>query len=168
MWKPGDAKPKGKEDDDSPPSKKGPTKKLSGATMNMKFMQRRRTAAAAAPERQPQAAVTDQQEAPPTRLTQKDDVHVTVATTSYDIYGPDLTALGRRSFGGMNPVMEDVWKIAQGEERRRKEEKTDEELLQQYDDFVKNGRKRAMEDGSAPRKGGKRKAKRQGVSMGRR
>ena len=63
------------------------------------------------------------------------------ATTS-DMYGPQM--IGRRSFGGFNPPMEEAWKTSkaamEGDEsafNKKKQSISDEELIRRYQEIAK-------------------------------
>jgi hypothetical protein len=63
--------------------------------------------------------------------------------TPDDMYGMQSSLIGRRSFGGFNPAMQEAWKDAKAslenelsEGGKSKQKVSDEELLQRYQDLV--------------------------------
>lgn len=186
MWKPGTAKPKS-------PSPKTPTrttkkqepsngvmklsgntpmsaeasakKRLSGATMNMRFMKRKKEtqqheesrrnssgaahspAAAAAPS--PKAATPsargEEEENDPMDVEEDDEFRELFSrATPADMYGMQASLIGRRSFGGFNPSIEEAWKDSKDrfendrlENNSSNQKVSDEELLQRYKNIVK-------------------------------
>lgn len=147
MWKPGTAKPSSIGTDSLTPSSKAPSngsakKGLSGATLGMRFMQKR-----------------NQQQSPatPRRLeTERQDVTMQVAvdekgsntvaaleTTSSDMYGIQSELIGRRSFGGFKPKVNNNWQdcrryiVGEDSEGRKEKHVSDEELLQRYQELLK-------------------------------
>ena len=102
-----------------------PPKKLSGATLNMRFMQRKQQqeekrrhshegsiVARAAQQRQQQQAgqasgSVQEQQSQQQQAAQQQQSLYDIATPT-DMYG--TTLLGRRSFGGFNPLVERAWK----------------------------------------------------------
>lgn len=199
MWKPGTTAPsrnihkRGREEGDdsrkyqenhseeiadngngtSKPPSGTPTEKkkaaLSGATMNMKFMQRKMEQRSFEKKHQQQVEMaasssldvsmadadggdndggnSDNSDGPPhIELPQDTPVSLTPASSA-DMYGISVGVIGRRSFGGFNRAIEDTWKASyrshkegSGQKSSRGERATDEELLQRYASLVKDRR----------------------------
>jgi hypothetical protein len=63
-----------------------------------------------------------------------------VAATMIDMYGMQASLIGRRSFGGFNPAIEESWKYSKASIENKtidpKKIVSDEELLQRYQDIV--------------------------------
>lgn len=175
MWKPGASKPRTtgsnsnsievtnstpalKEQDDASPSQQK-TRKLSGLTMNMKFMKRkmdnqennRRYSHDGVIQRQ-----SDAEEAPTLPTLSPEPFPV---ATSIDMYCYN-NLLGRRSFGNFNKFMETAWTTCyeQSKQNSSRQAATDEELVQRYNGF---GRRKATENDidDRPVKRNKRRAK---------
>ena len=174
MWKPGTAKlpprPSPSNDKKSPKTptsgdipKSGSTsstkKRLTGATLNMRFMKRKKETQQHEPSRSSQSSPHQHHQnnnalsspasaQSPLRKHDDDamevveeDVPFSRATPS-DMYGMQASLPGRRSFGGFNPAMEEAWKDSKAmlENIRRdkpNQKVTDEELIQRYEDIVK-------------------------------
>jgi hypothetical protein len=151
----------------TPPSS---SKKLSGATMNMRFMQRmaeqkqqeakrRRSTGdnmavdqAVSPKRPQHTNDGGGDDVDDDMSDDEDDDDETFQIAgSADMYGPQANVLGRRSFGGFNRPMEEAWKSfhqSQSSFDNKKPKVSDDELLKRYEDYVKNGRRR--EDAKRP------------------
>jgi hypothetical protein len=168
MWKPGTDKPVTKSPKTPKPetSEHGlslagessvtkPTssskKRLSGATMNMRFMKRKKEPqeheekvesgthspmSASAPK---PAAVAPVQDDAMDVDDQNDEPYS--AATVVDMYGMQASLIGRRSFGGFNPFVEETWKNSKASIENKAIDPTkkisDEELLKQYENLVK-------------------------------
>ena len=164
MWKPGTAKPKSEalSEKDSkeaswdvtpngqgrlPAASSGSMKKLSGATMGMRFMQRKLEAEEARKmtlqereerEQMEWTAEQDNGDGP----AEEEAAQRPQEATASDMYGLRSDLIGRRSFGGFRPSVNDRWKSAWNEwERKGKSsDKTlhisDDELLRRYKDYV--------------------------------
>jgi hypothetical protein len=165
MWKPGTTKPT--DDDatkkpDSPPATangapldSGAKKKLSGATMGMRFMQRSAQADAASKQALEQQNsdkmewTKDGQDAGDDHAMDEDVDTETSSKRSQsasvsDMYGLKSDLIGRRSFGGFNQSAENAWRSAldaweKGKigDKAAKQNISDEELLRRYEDYVK-------------------------------
>jgi hypothetical protein len=144
------------------------SKKLSGTTMNMRFMQRkaeekkqeakrRRSAGestardqSVSPKRPQHTKDDGDEEDSDDDMSddEEDDDEATFQVAgSVDMYGPQAHVLGRRSFGGFNLPMEQAMKsfhISQSslDPNSKKPKVSDDELLKRYEDYVKNGRRR--------------------------
>jgi hypothetical protein len=197
MWQPGESKPeetsdpmdmhtdtvelgeaKGKGTDTrnkdglqkTPPQ---PSKKLSGITMNMRFMQRkaeekeqeakrRRSAGGSravdhsvSPKRPQHTNGDEEDDDDDDDMSDddEDDEATFQVAGSVDMYGPQAHVLGRRSFGGFNLPMEHAMKsfhVSQSslDPNSKKPKVSDDELLKRYEGYVKNGRRR--EDATRP------------------
>jgi M-phase phosphoprotein 6 len=167
MWKPGAKRPR----PDVPQQLR--TAKLSGATMNMRFMKRSTAVAAtvvtkanSAPE-----STTATGDAPSNRQQQQDE-HAAASdgiprsatptsrveiATPLDMYGRDQsTLLGRRSFGGFNPITAQNWYYSRGNSTNRNES-TGKKLSRSDRDLVHQSRANQPE-------GRRKKTPRQGLS----
>jgi hypothetical protein len=144
------------------------SKKLSGTTMNMRFMQRkaeekkqqeirRRSAGdsmavdrAVSPKR-PQHTnddgEDDDDDDDDMSDDEEDDEAAFQVAGAEDMYGPQAHVLGRRSFGGFNKPMEEAMKSSHqsesGVDGNKKPKVSDDELLKRYEVYVKNGRRPA-------------------------
>jgi len=185
MWQPGEEKPAdvsmdlGESDmngeglqldteSSKSPDKKGkpsPSKRLSGSTMKMRFMQRKMEQRR---KSEGDKMVIDQSSLQSSNGPQHDD-SAPDETAKFqiaepvDMYGPQANVLGRRSFGGFHKTIEDAWSHSNNshsaERNNNRKKVSDEQLLKRYEDYVKGGRRR---EGSARPIGnlqGKRKAK---------
>eukprot|EP00980_Cylindrotheca_fusiformis_P028912 scaffold22672_cov141-Cylindrotheca_fusiformis.AAC.15 len=173
MWKPGTQKPKAKSSKTSKPessglsmsaekttSQKKPTssskKRLSGATMNMRFMKRKKDSHEQEEKQEEvvvemQSPISSHAAVAAAPLQQDDSMDVDndqnnktfLIATPVDMYGLKGSITGRRSFGGFNSHMEEVWKNSkaaiQNESIDPKKKISDEELLRQYEALVKDG-----------------------------
>jgi M-phase phosphoprotein 6 len=142
MWKPGSAKPSkarnARNNSDTPPAAVARSQtSLSGATLNMRFMQRKNEQQKHEKKHQqqtkqppneasPKPADNDDQEDPmqveeaqsPLLVTgyhaqhhpDEDSLIDTTPATTSDMYGISMDIIGRRSFGGFNRALEDTWK----------------------------------------------------------
>jgi hypothetical protein len=174
----GEATPKGKGSKNTPVGslQKGTppssSKKLSGTTMNMRFMQRkaeekkqqeeskrRRSAGSMAVDqvvspKRPQHTNDDgEDDDDDDDMSDDDEDDDETGTPAFqvagteDMYGPQAHVLGRRSFGGFNRPMEEASKSFHGSEdpldgNNKKPKVSDDELLKRYEVYVKNGRQR--------------------------
>jgi hypothetical protein len=158
MWKPGTSKPKTealpqkdnkKEESGGMPSASSASKKkLSGATMGMRFMARKIEADEARrktlKERQEQEQMewTAEQDNGDGPAEEDEEAQLAQEATASDMYGLRSDMIGRRSFGGFQPKVNDTWKSAwnEWEKKGNASEKilpiSDDELLCRY----KNGR----------------------------
>ena len=143
------------------------SKKLSGTTMNMRFMQRKAEEKKQEAKRRRSAgeSMARDQSVSPKRPQhtnddgdkedsdddmsgdEEDDEATFQVAGSVDMYGPQAHVLGRRSFGGFNLPMEQATKsfhISQSslDPNSKKPKVSDDELLKRYEDYVKNGRRR--------------------------
>lgn len=145
MWKPGTAKPRKNDslsDALTQPPPKTPTtgsakKKLSGSTMGMRFMQKRNQPQTPTPKKQPENNDDGVQG------MQVDEVDVDDAATNSDIYGMQSDLIGRRSFGGFKPKVDNNWqdckRFINGEEEfegKKQKHVPDEELLKRYQELL--------------------------------
>ena len=164
-------------------------KRLSGATLNMRFMKRKKETQQQQQRhsqhqqqegRQGNKTTSPQHDHPKSssphqqqqrqqqRLTPSNAMDVdydnvndslkeisTQIATPLDMYGMEGNMIGRRSFGGFNPAMEEAWNdnkamIENGSSGRRQRQQhiSDEELLKRYQEVVKNrdddGKKRGV------------------------
>lgn len=195
MWQPGTAKPSspiessGKQNESegtggqgvtnghssgtSPPqpsstdTAKPQKKALSGATMNMRFMQRKKEQQKFERKHQRKEDTAsskedtmdiDDGESSSTSTSSNDDfVHSQQQTedeviasgpaTTVDMYGISVEVIGRRSFGGFNRAVEETWKSSYRSHREGtyknksiSERVSDEELLKRYANLVKDRR----------------------------
>jgi hypothetical protein len=138
MWKPGTEKPNqssGKRAKVNPPGQLRTTE-LSGTTRNMRFMQRK-TPKSGAEKEKPDADSLQSQQAT-AALDSRESVVETEksvqAATNLDMYSYNGSVpVGRRSFGGFNPVVASNWYSQQKEKTSKKEIKiSDEELLRRF------------------------------------
>jgi hypothetical protein len=159
----------------TPPSS---SKKLSGTTMNMRFMQRkaeekkqqeskrRRSAGdsmavdhAVSPKRAQHTNDDGEDDDDDDDMSDDEEDDDDTGTSAFqiagaeDMYGPQAHVLGRRSFGGFNRPMEEASKAFHGSEspldgNNKKPKVSDDELLKRYEVYVKNGRQR--EDAARP------------------
>jgi hypothetical protein len=165
----GEAKEKGNKDglQKTPPQ---PSKKLSGITMNMRFMQRKaeekeqeakrrrssggsRAADQAVSPKRPQHTDEEDDDDDDMSDDDEDDEATFQVAGAVDMYGPQAHVLGRRSFGGFNLPMEQAMKSFHTSQssldpNSKKPKVSDDELLKRYEDYVKNGRRR--EDATKP------------------
>jgi hypothetical protein len=190
MWKPGTAKPESQSpktptiattpttkkqepsngtlplSGNTPKSAEASAKKrLSGATMNMRFMKRKKEtqehensrrnssgaahspAAGAAPKvATPGAREEEENDPMDVEVEEEDDESCEPFSraTPDDMYGMQASLIGRRSFGGFNPSIEEAWKDAKDrlesdrlENNSSNQKVSDEELLQRYKNIVK-------------------------------
>jgi M-phase phosphoprotein 6 len=160
MWKPGTAKPSSsrattadslmpKQSSPKVPSSNGSAKKsLSGATMGMRFMQKRNQQQQQSQSpRRFETQQHDGQEGETTLLApivgQGSAADAAVEPTSSDMFGIQSELIGRRSFGGFKPKVNNNWqdcrKYLAGEENEEKRGNhvSDEELLQRYQELLK-------------------------------
>ena len=173
MWKPGTTEPQGQSlVQNSTKGIKSVTvkskvktnvkKKLSGATMGMRFMKRKLDEAAQAKrikeEKQKQATTKQSEESgwsiqtaddnnpnnssQDTNVVECDDIPE-IATAS-DMYGVVANIIGRRSFGGFNKHVSETWNNTLEEiqnnrtsNKMTKQHISDDELLRRYEKYVK-------------------------------
>jgi hypothetical protein len=126
-------------------------KRLSGATRNMRFMKRKKDSleheekvesgthspiSASSPKPADFASVQDDA----MDVDDENDEPYSPATV-VDMYGMQASLIGRRSFGGFNPFVEETWKNSKASIEHKiidpKKKISDEELLKQYEDLVK-------------------------------
>lgn len=127
-------------------------KRLSGATMNMRFMKRKketeeyetnRKSHTPPPKPEPAAPAVEDDEDP---MEMEDGESITfLQATPSDMYGMQADLVGRRSFGGFNVSMEEAWKESkaalehrQDDSKSNKDHISDEELVKRYQDLVQN------------------------------
>jgi len=161
MWKPGSSKPKEKADEvnKEPSSKNAITKaspkkaSLSGATLNMRFMQK---SAAIKPTNERIQEVI----APPheTTTTVDSTLNVVQEATIADMYG--VQAIGRRSFGGFHQSIETAWRRSDNKSPKV----SDEAMLQRYQDFVHGREQNNPPIGNLQVKNNKRQKKQKTIS----
>jgi hypothetical protein len=164
MWKPGTSKPKSealpqkdnkKEDSkkeesgDVPSASSASKKKLSGATMGMRFMARKMEAEEARKKtlkerhEQEQMEWTAEQDNGDGPAEEYEEAQLAQQeATASDMYGLRSDLIGRRSFGGFQPKVNDTWKSAWNEWETKGNASgkkilhiSDDELLRRY----KNG-----------------------------
>ena len=170
MWKPGASKPRTAdagslqtpttnatpaltEQDDASQQK---TRKLSGLTMNMKFMKRKMDDEPENRRHSHDGVIQRQSEVTPS----SDPSEPYLIATSTDMYSYN-NLLGRRSFGNFNKFMETAWTTCyeQSKHNGSRQSATDEELLQRYNGV---GRRKAATENDIddrPVKRNKRRAK---------
>jgi hypothetical protein len=174
MWKPGTEQPTPRTpttpttesskngEKEGKPSGGKPTssvkKRLSGATMNMRFMKRKKEIDDYEEERRkpgaqisPIPTAPNKQSTNPTLETTRNDkmdiddddastCDEFAQSTSLGLHGMDAMLLGRRSYGGFNPAIEDAWEKSTAAIENRSLEPSrkisDEELLRQYEAIV--------------------------------
>jgi len=148
-------------------------KKLTGATMNMKFMRRKteqrnleqkhhKKQASPSPKKEVakdnptqieeedttfQAAQSPLVASYPQHSMEENSLVDPIPATTSDMYGISVEVVGRRSFGGFNRAMEDMWKAslrahkeggtAADPVKRKEKVQTDDELLAKYANLVK-------------------------------
>lgn len=192
MWKPGTSKPhsmnggaKSAQHEQSQATKSpqngdsATKKKLSGATMGMRFMQRKKEAEAARQQtvnQQKQQQDNNDMEWTATNdndasaaqgsdAAEEPDVSLTsqTAATPSDMFGAKSDLIGRRSFGGFRPRISETYKSAcQAYEHGTsnndsKKHVSDEELLRRYKSYV-TGKDEAAPIGNLQEKLRKRKS----------
>jgi hypothetical protein len=133
---------------------------LSGATMNMRFMQRKKEQQSYekkhhAKVEEPSPMDVDNNEDHSADHSDDDSIQPqlpqdelvsSAPATSADMYGISVQVIGRRSFGGFNRAIEDTWKSSYRSHREvsqgasNKTRASDEELLQRYANLVKDRR----------------------------
>ena len=148
--------------DDDPMNTSSPAaplvkKRLSGGTMNMRFMKRKKETQEYEANRNKNSHTAPPTPDPAGPVDDSDDdnsgdddgmeleagggLRFLQATPS-DMYGMQADLMGRRSFGGFNTGMEEAWKESKASlEHRHDESKsttTDEQLLKRYKDLVDN------------------------------
>ena len=131
MWKPGTAKPKSppppQEDEEDPPPPKATPKKLSGTTLNMKFMQRS-NAVQEPPSEAPLVGEAMDED------SVEEEMDVGIATP-VDMYGIGAQLPGRRSFQGFAPTTQEAWHTSYVYHSRSSsgtKRLSDDELLRRY------------------------------------
>jgi hypothetical protein len=140
MWKPGTEKPLGAGSLKQSPNQSTPTngsakKALSGSTMGMRFMQKRNQQQSPAPKKEEDKDNDD--------MKVDDDHAITDEATNSDMYGMQSDLIGRRSFGGFKPKVDNNWqdcrRYISGEDNEgtKKKHVSDDELLQRYKELVK-------------------------------
>jgi len=179
MWKPGTAKPSpetpktktlkkvetpkngsvaGKEGTSEKKPNSSAKKRLSGATMNMKFMKRKKETEDYEEERRksgihsphPSSTPNKDSTTPTPEATRSDamDIDDDASTseeysnsTTLGLHGMQAMLPGRRSFGGFNTAVEDAWEKSTAAIENRSLEPSqkisDEELMRQYEAIVK-------------------------------
>mmetsp|Transcript_18321 Transcript_18321/g.27781 ORF Transcript_18321/g.27781 Transcript_18321/m.27781 type:complete len:152 (-) Transcript_18321:318-773(-) len=150
MWKPGTPKPpvESKELAKTPKN----TKRLSGSTMGMRFMQKQNISSPASSLSSPR---------PHQENNDKAFQEIRTASNS-DMYGVLSDLIGRRSFGGFKKPVDNNWQAClRGKEEDITQKISDEELLKRYSES------RLMEE-TKLKKGRKRKSRSNGVSEKRR
>ncbi|CAJ1954451.1 unnamed protein product [Cylindrotheca closterium] len=191
MWKPGTEQPtprtpqvespkngakEGKPSAEKPIS--SAKKRLSGATMNMRFMKRKKETDDYVEERRksgvqssPIPTPNEKQPTNPTpeatrtdKMDIDDDASTSdefAQTTTLGLHGMDAMLIGRRSYGGFNPAVEDAWEksIAAIENRSLEPSRkiSDEELMRQYEAIVKERSGSSRPIGNLNGKKGKKK-----------
>jgi hypothetical protein len=135
------------------PSSTGKTK-LTGATMNMRFMKRKDENQHYANNRKSPKEETLATRETSAAMEVDDNNNDDDSSSSYneqefaqatpsEMYGVQSDLMGRRSFGGFNPAMEDAWAESRGmiENQRQetlseKQRVSDEELVKRYQQLV--------------------------------
>ena len=145
------------------PSSATPRKRLSGGTMNMRFMKRHkpeanssskessdRTAPDSHTKRSPAHARIQNNDA--MDIDNENDMNIDndfsdgskyAQASSVDMYGIEAQLIGRRSFRGFNAPIERIWKDSKGQlenkglNDRPGKKVSDEELLQRYKDVAR-------------------------------
>ena len=118
----------------STPTNGSAKKALSGSTMGMRFMQKRNQQQSSTPKKENE----DHDD-----MNVDDDYAVTDEPTNSDMYGMQSDLIGRRSFGGFKPKVDNNWqdcrKFISGEDNEgmKKKHVSDDELLQRYKELVK-------------------------------
>mmetsp|Transcript_20642 Transcript_20642/g.44943 ORF Transcript_20642/g.44943 Transcript_20642/m.44943 type:complete len:282 (+) Transcript_20642:59-904(+) len=151
---------------------KTPLKRLSGGTMNMRFMKRRKDEISSNKSNNEEENMQShsKKSSPHSRIqtndamdtgdghddssTEMDDVDGSnyAQANSVDMYGIEASLIGRRSFRGFNEPIERIWKdskacIENGEVSSRKGKVSDEELLLRYHDISSQRRNSSGERG---------------------
>ena len=150
------------------PTMKPKPKKLTGATMGMRFMQRK------TPTKQSQNQTTSEQPTtstatpttPTTPSPQHDDPSIPMTATASDMHGISAEIIGRRSYNNFHKSVQETYiaavksrKESKFDDKVEKQQITDEELLQRYEKYVKG--KGDMGDTKARGIGSLKKRKRQ-------
>lgn len=118
-------------------------KKLSGATLGMRFMNRRveskakRTPVKPSDEETMDVCNDESDSNEPTS-------HLPQVATASEMYGLKSDLVGRRSFGGFHKSVSETWTCSldaytdgRAGERAKKEHVSDEELLRRYEEYIK-------------------------------
>ena len=142
------------------PSSKTPKKRLSGGTMNMRFMKRHKPDANKESSDRTAPDSHTKQSPAHARIQNNDAMDIdtendTKAENDYndgskyapansvDMYGIEAQLIGRRSFRGFNAPIERIWKESKGRLENRGlndrpgKKVSDEELLQRYKDIAR-------------------------------
>lgn len=136
------------------PSSATPRKRLSGGTMNMRFMKRRKSDIDANKSEDSEKPTPDSQRKLPLQNNDVMDIESDndnasedeskyAPATSVDMYGIEASLIGRRSFRGFNAPIERIWKDSKGRLENRGlndrpgKKVSDEELLQRYKDIAR-------------------------------
>lgn len=191
MWKPGTERPSPRTPKAETPkngaregkssgeklSSSAKNKRLSGATMNMRFMKRKKETDDYEEERRKSGAQSSQIHTPkkdstiPTpearsddKMDLDDDASTSddfAQTTTLGLHGMQAMLPGRRSYGGFNPAVEDAWEKSTAAMENRSLEPSrkisDEELLREYQAIVKERSGSARSIGNLNGKKGKKK-----------
>ena len=164
VWKPGNPAPSSIDTETKPSDteqsapvavdNKTPPKKLSGSTLNMRFMQRKAEAEEAAARKQKaeqdastQQNINDDDEDGDASMLENDEgpdssTMTPLIATDADIYGLEADIIGRRSFGGFNKAVAENWSSALALRQKgigkssNKTTLSDEELLRRYEKYV--------------------------------
>ena len=176
MWKPGEKRPDSSMmtsyyqslssdsqkktsvsmDTTSPTTSSG-KKRLSGGTMNMRFMKRKKTAIGTDDVSDKKTLRSPANTASNTKMKSNDEMDIEAnhvlepkayvdgsryeRATSVDMYGIEASLTGRRSFRGFNAPIERIWKDSKrclegkGVNGHSKKKVSDEELLLRYKDM---------------------------------
>ncbi len=189
MWKPGTAEPQGQSLVQNPAksiktvsakskAKSNAKKKLSGATLGMRFMQRKLDEAAQAKRIKEKKEKQTAKQSGSGWSLQSVDTHTNaiesqdedtlcdtpeIATAS-DMYGVVADIIGRRSFGGFNKHVTETWNNTLEEiqhnrssNKMAKQHISDDELLRRYEKYVKGRSSNNNMDDKSNRRREKRK-----------
>jgi hypothetical protein len=195
MWKPGTEKPKsqspktprqepkqnGKSEDITPlksasslkkSASSSAKKRLTGATMNMRFMKRKKETEEYDERRKsgglsPMAAPSSKDVADAPEKDDPMDIEEDASfsrATPADMHGMLSSLIGRRSFGGFNAAMEEAWKESKAaledtQLEKPKNKVSDEELLQRYKNLVEHRSGASRPVGNLKDKGRKKKGR---------
>jgi M-phase phosphoprotein 6 len=141
LWKPGTPKPTEHDDlkkSPSTPSSAPSKRELSGATMGMRFMQKR-IQIEAANNSSPHTTNLEQ-----ISRNAIEESPCSNQPSNVDMYGLQSSLIGRRSFGGFKPKINNNWQeclsFITGKDKKGSKRKhiSDDELVQRYKELVTN------------------------------
>jgi hypothetical protein len=137
LWKPGTAKPTENNVLKTSPSTVPSKRELSGATMGMRFMQKH-------VQNQSTSFSPNPRNPNETLRNTTEEISSSNQPTNVDMYGLQFSLIGRRSFGGFKPKINNNWQeclsFLTGEDKKGSKRKhiSDDELIERYKELVKN------------------------------